>query len=300
METIDNTVSAIRETCVLVSFHGGYYGWKRRDRNAEREYASYKGVTSNAGEYRKNLFVGTDALLASAKSLITEARAAHYHITLPSPYDGESFIRNVNIMKYKTVMTQFQHKLDFINSALQNEWPTMKAAARNVLGAMYDEQDYPSVNAVIEANYIKTVFKPIPAGANVILDGVDAEIRQEIADSIDNGMSDAFKQANLAAWKRLIDIIDNAKKNLTKSVDDGGRFRTEWYDNLAKLLDVMDGLNITNDADLADFSEQAHTLLQYSPDALKQSTEKRDEIATKADKIFSDMSSIFASIGGGK
>lgn len=297
--TIDNTVSAIRETCVLVSFHGGFYGWKRRDRAAEREYATFKGVNSNAGEYRKNLFAGTDSLLASAKSLITEARASHYHLTLPSPYDGESFIRNVNISKYKAAMTHYQHKLDFVNTALQTEWPTMLEAARNVLGSLYNESDYPTVTHVIESNYITTTFKPIPSGANVILDGVDAEIRQEIADSIDNGMSEAFKQANLAAWKRLIDIIDNAKSNLTKSSGDG-RFRTEWYDNLTKLLEVMDGLNITNDADLADFSEQAHTLLTYSPDALKDSTAKRDQIAAKADKIFSDMSSIFASIGGGK
>lgn len=298
--TPDTTVSAIRETCVLVSFHGGYYNWKRRDRTAEREYAHFKGVNANAGEYRKNLFAGTDALLASAKSLITEARAAHYHLTLPSPYDGESFIRNVNIMKYKSAMTTYQHKLDFLNTALETEWPTMKAAARNVLGSMYDENDYPTFEGVKASNYLKSVFKPIPAGSNVILDGVDAEIRQEIADSIDSGMSEAFKQANLAAWQRLMDIIDNAKRNLVKSVDEGGRFRTEWYDNLAKLLDVMDGLNITNDADLADFSEQAHTLLQYSPDALKNSTERRDQIATKADKIFADMSTIFASIGGGK
>lgn len=297
--TIDNTVSAIRESCVLVSFHGGYYGWKRRDRNAEREYAQYKGVNANAGEYKKNLFAGADALLASAKSLITEARAFHYHCTLPSPYDGESFIRNLNIIKYKEGMTKFSHKLDFINSALTTEWPTMKAAARNVLGPMYNEADYPPVSTVVEANYMTTVFRPIPSGANIILDGVDEEIRKEIADSIDTKMADSYKAANLAAWKRLIDIIENAKNNLAKTPSDG-RFRTEWYDNLSNLLEVMDGLNITGDADLHDFSEQAHTLLQYSPDTLKENVTKRDEILVKADRIFSDMASIFGSIGGGK
>lgn len=296
MNDMNNTISAIRETNILVRFHGGYYNWKRRDRSAEREYAGIKGINANAGEYRKNLFAGTDALLNNAKALITEARAYHYNLTLPSPYEGENFLRNVMIQRYREGMIRFQHKLDALNTNLRIEWPTMKASAKNALGPLYNDTDYPDLDFVCASNYITTKFKPIPAGENIILDGVDAEIRNEIRAAVDNEMTTAFKAANVAAWKRLMDVIENAKSNLAKQKGDG-RFRTEWHDNLYALLDIMDGLNITQDADLADFSEQAHKLLTYSPDVLNDHPHKRDELLKVADKIHSDMSTIFASFG---
>lgn len=291
------TISAIRESCILVSFSGGYYNWKRRDRSAESEYAAHKGVASNVGEYRKNLFAGTDALLASTKALITDARAFHYSMTLPSPYEGETFLRNVAIQRYREGIVKFQHKLDTLNHSITAQWPAMVEAARTVLGPLFNASDYPTTPNVCSANYIKIIYKPIPSGENIILSGLDASVREEIRTSVDKEVNASFKAANLAAWKRLMDVIGNAKLNLQKSSPTDGRFRTEWYDNLTSLLEIMDGLNITNDADLAEFSEQAHKLIRYSPDTLRASSIARSDIAKVADKIHSDMSTIFASFG---
>lgn len=293
----DDTISAIRETSVLVSFHGGYYNWKRPDREIAAFVAQQKGVNANVGEYKKNIFAGSDALLGSMKALITEARAYHYLVTNPSPYDGEAFLMNVSIAPYKAKMIEFGHRVEQLNAQIETEWVSMQQAAQTALGPMFNPKDYPTVQQVQADNYIKTVFKPIPSGENIILSGVDAQLRQEIADSVDSGLREAYKAANLTAWKRLLDIIDNARVNLAKGKGDG-RFRTEWHDNLSQLLEVMDGLNITGDADLHDFSQKAASLLDASPDVLKTDEDRRFQMADKAEDIFRDMSTMFASIGG--
>lgn len=293
----DSTISAIRESSVLVSFHGGYYNWKRRDQKAEETVSQFHGIKGDVGQYHKNLFAGADALLSSMKALITEARAYHYLVTNPSPYDGEAFLMNITIAPYKAKMIEFGHRVEQLNAQIESEWASMQQAAKTVLGPLFNANEYPTIDRVKADNYIKTVFKPIPSGDNIILDGVDAQLRQDIADSVDNGMKEAYKAANLTAWRRLLDIIDNARVNLAKGKGDG-RFRTEWHDNLTQLLEVMDGLNITRDADLHDFSQKAASLLNFSPDALQGDTDLRGEVCSKAENIYDDMSKMFASIGG--
>jgi hypothetical protein len=293
----DDTISAIRETSVLVSFHGGYYNWKRRDQKAEQTVATAHGISGNVGQYHKNLFAGADALLASMKALVTEARAYHYLVTNPSPYDGEAFLMNVAIAPYKAKMIEFTHRQEQLNAQIETEWASMQQAAKTVLGPLFNSNEYPTIEQVKADSYIKTVCKPIPSGENIILQGVDAQLRQEIADSVDSELREAYKAANLTAWKRLLDIIDNARVNLAKGKGDG-RFRTEWHDNLSQLLEVMDGLNITGDADLHDFSQKAASLLNVSPDVLKEDEDERSNMADKAEDIFRDMSVMFSSIGG--
>lgn len=294
---MSDPISPIRETVILVSFKGGFYNWKRRDRAAEREYAASKGVKKAGGwEAHKNIFLGADNLLASTKALITEARAYHYDHTTVSPYEGEAFIKNVAIQPYREAMTAFKHRLDALNDQIEAEWPTMIQTAKVEMNGTVTDSDFPSIEAVKQQNYIENIYRPIPDGANIILDGVDAELRNEIAADVDSRIADGFRAANKEAWLRLLQVLANAKDNLTK--DTGGeagspRFRTEWHDNLAKLVDIMDGLNITNDPMLTQFTQQAEGLLQFDADTYKNNYSKRDAAGATAEQIYNDMNAYF-------
>jgi hypothetical protein len=290
---------AVRRSAVLVTFGGGYYNWKRRDRKAEQEYARSKGIQVAAYETKKNLFAGCDSLLAQIKGLVTEARAFHYDHTMPWP-GAAGIVMNRIVPKYTEGITKYQNRMEELLEALEVEWDTMRQSARKVLGPAFDSSDYPSISEVKEACYIRAKFDPVPKPSDFDeLQQVEERLKTEIKDQAQRDATDAFNHAVLTGWERLRGSIKSAKDNLGKDADAGQRFRTEWHGNLSRLLSILEGLNISGDPQLTAIGEECKDLLKYSPDALKQSQVKRDETLEVAERISSKLDGIFASFGGG-
>jgi hypothetical protein len=289
---------AIRRSAVLVTFSGGYYNWKRRDKKAEAQLRTANKHTVNAFETKKNLFAGCDGLMAQLKALITEARAFHYDHTMPWPGNA-AIVMNRLVPKYTEGITKFQNRLEELLDSLATEWQTMQVNAKTSLGPAYDPTQYPTIEEVRAACYVKAKFDPVPQPNDFdelqeVEEGIKAKIKEEAkADT-----TEAFNHAVMTGWDRLRSAITNARDNLAKDPDEGQRFRTEWHGNLTQLLAIMDGLNISNDPQLAEIAHECEGLLEFSADALKQSQHKRDQKHDEADAIVSKLEGIFAGFGG--
>ena len=291
---------AIRRSAVLVTFGGGYYNWKRRDRKAENEQAARHNIKGKAYETKKNLFTGCDHLMAQLKALITEARAFHYDHTMPWP-GAQAIIMNRLVPKYTKGIAEFQNRLEELLVSLETEWPTMLVDAKAMLGAAYDPAQYPAIEDVKAACYIKAKFDPVPQPNDFDeLQEVEQGIKDGIKLQAQQDTTDAFNTAVMTGWDRLRAAISNAKDNLAKDPDEGQRFRTEWHGNLTSLLTIMNGLNISNDQRLTDVAKECEDLIKYSADALKQSQTRRDEMLDRAEEIHSKLDGIFAGFGGAK
>jgi len=291
------TSEAMRKSAVLVTFNGGYYNWKRRDKKAEIEYLKSKGVeTRGAIESKKNLFAGCDGLLAQIKALITEARAFHYDHTMPYP-GAAGICMNRIVPVYTKGIVQNQNKLETLLESLTAEWDTMIHNAQTTLGPLFNAAEYPALSAVREACYVTAKFSPIPMPSDYDeLTQVEESLKDKLRTEVADETSEAFNKAIMVGWDRLRAAIANARENLHKT-GEKQRFRTEWFDNLTSLLGILEGLNLSNDPALTEIGEECAALLKYSPEELKQSLYKRDELADTADAIHSKLDGIFASFG---
>jgi hypothetical protein len=292
-------VDLVKERCVLVFFSAGYYNWLRRDKKAEREYADSKGIRKDAYETKKNLFVGADQLLTQVKSLVNEVRAYHYDVTLPWQHGHSAALANGLVPSYREKIAGFQNRMDQLNDAIKIEWKGMINNAKRILGPAFYSNDYPPVEKVLAANYIKAKYAPVGTGSDIrsTVD-VDEEIMEEIRDEVNADTVAAYDAAIKALWERLFEVLKVANKNLQKINSDDGRFRTEWYDNLTSLLPTLDHLNLSGDPRIAKIKQQAEKLLEYDADDLKESVNTRAAVAKEADKVFQQVSGIFATFGG--
>lgn len=284
------TSSTLRESCVLVDYHGGFYNWMKRDVKASVEYS--KSATNDPQSYQnyKNIFVGCDGALSSIKTLVNEARAYHYATTLPAPksWGTAAFISNVLVPIYRQTMTQFQQKMDTLKVHLKSEWQTMQQAAAKHLGKAHNDADYPSIDEVLAACYIEVDFRPVPSANDITHPTLSF-----IKDAVASESAVAYDKAITNLWERLLVSVENAKKNLMKlDPKTDGRFRTEWLQNLRELLPVLKGLNISGDPKFDKLADEASELLKYNEDQLKQSVHKRGELAEQAEALYRKLSAI--------
>lgn len=290
-EPNDLQQSTLRETCVLVDYHGGFAAWQKRDAGASRAYS--KSATNSEQSYTnyKNIFVGCDAVLSSIKQVINEARAFHYSITLPAPkaWGTAAFISNALVPTYRQTMTQFEIKLDSLKQHLRNEWDSMQQAAKTNLGKAYNPADYGDLEGILAKCYISVDFRPVPSGKDLSNHPTLAFIK----DAVEEETGKAYDSAITEMWGRLIESVKAARENLMK-LDTGvsSRFRTEWLSNMREMLPILKGLNITQDQKFDAFADEASQLLCYDEKTLKQSMSKREELAEKADKLFKKLAAL--------
>lgn len=290
---------AIRRSAVLVTFGGGYYNWKRRDKKAEKQQAERNGIKlPGAYETKKNLFTGCDSLLAQIKGLVTEARAFHYDHTMPWPGPA-AVIMNRLVPKYTEGIAKLQNRMEELLSSLATEWDQMHVNAKANLNVAYDPTLYPSIEEVKAACYIKAVFNPIPLPSDFDeLQQVEQGIKDRIKSDAESAMQESYNDALMSGWERLRSAVTNARDNLRKDPDKGQRFRTEWHANLTNLLAIMDGLNIDNDPRLTEIANECESLLEFSADSLKESQYQRDIKLDEAEAIVGKLNGIFAGFGG--
>jgi len=293
----DLQTSTLRESCVLVDYHGGFYNWMKRDAKASIEYSNR--VTNDDQSYQnyKNIFVGCDGVLSAIKSVINEARAFHYMATLPAPkaWGTAAFISNALVPMYRQTMTQFQLKLDTLRVHLTGEWQTMQKSAKKHLGGAYKAEDYPDIEDVLKACYIDVDFRPVPSAKDIThptLGFIKEAVEQETAIAYDKAISEL--------WARLASCVEKAKENLMKLDSKNGRFRTEWLDNLRELLPTLRALNISNNSKFEEMADHASKLLRFEVKELKQSPDKCSRLAEEAQRLFDKLSAIAPKQGDSK
>ena len=287
-ETIQQS-STLRESCVLVDYHGGFYNWLKRDAKASLEYST--SATNDSASYQnyKNIFVGCDGVLGAIKGVINEARTFHYVSTLAAPksWGTAAFISNSLVPMYRQTMRQFELKLDTLKTHLKSEWSTMQQSAKTHLGSAYNEADYPSIETVLAACYIQLDFKPVPSGKDIThptLDFIKKAVESETAVAYDKAIGEV--------WTRLLQSVEAAKKNLMKLEGGGGRFRTEWMQNLKDLLPVLRELNISHDRKFDEMADEAQKLLRFEESDLKSNAYTRQKLSEEAQRLFDKLSAI--------
>jgi hypothetical protein len=287
--------STLRDTCVLVDYHGGFANWKKRDVTASIAYSEQATNSPQSYTNYKNIFVNCDGVLASIKGVINEARAFHYTITLPAPkaWGTAAFISNALVPTYRHTMTQFQLKLDSLKTHLANEWDSMKKAAHQALGNAYNDADYGNLQEVLDGCYINVDFRPVPSAKDVTHPTLGF-----IKQAVEAETALAYDKAILDLWARLLDQVKAAKDNLAKLTPQDGRFRTEWLDNLKALLPVLRGLNISQDAKFDQLADEAGNLLRFDHTTLKGDVSARAKLAAEAERLHSKLSTIYSSKAG--
>ena len=281
----------IHSRAMLVKFSVSVWTARRFDKKVTAEVNTHHGASADAGRYNKHLLGDAESYKAVVKAS-TDARTEHYANTLAWSDEGWRMLPTANYLAYTEVVRKNRAAFEAALQDFFRDYPRLRENAKSRLNGMYNEQDYPSADAIHDKFAMSAEYSPVPASGDFRLD-LPAEQVRSIAATVDGRVQQATAEAMKDAWTRLFDCVAHIHDRLN---DPKAIFRDSLIGNAVELTDVLKRLNVTGDPGL----EQARlsverSLASLNPQRLRNSTRDRKASAQKADEILAAMRAMIPS-----
>lgn len=221
---------------------------------------------------------------ALIKQHIGKARNYLRKISLPFPIKG-------CVLVPKKLIPEIQEHLKEIewhyNSAVEDFlywYPQTVKDAKESLGELFDECDYPTQEAV--KNKFRFQWRYITIGPSVSR-VLPPSIYKEEVKKFRELMEQARSEAITALREEFVDLVSNIADKL-QNHDDGRprRLRDAAVENLKQFLDNFSSRNIFEDAQLAELVEQCREIItNTNANAIRGNTQVREEVHLQMEKI---------------
>lgn len=254
------------------------------DKHITKDVIDNHAAKEKTGRFTKKII--NKAGMKAISDVVSRARTYHVAVTLPWSGDGARILPAAKFMEYSAEMRKFKAEFEAAVSLFENEYHTLKDQARDELGTMYDENNYPHLSEIRDKFAFDTDICPIPNAndfrVNLSVEAVE-EIKKEFADREKDVLNKAVKHI----WKKMFEVVKHMHERL--STEDAV-FQKTTITNLQKIVDDLPMMNITNDQDLEAMRlEIQDKLCAYTPEEIRKDPEKRAEVSATADEIMKKM-----------
>lgn len=285
----------ITNKAMLVSLTIRAWSGAKIDKQVSEEVANANGAERDAGHYHKRL-IGKDAL-ADIKTICGEARTTHYKYTLPWSQDGARILAAAMHAKYSEEMREIRDRFDLAVKSFIQDYAYQVGIARNRLGTMFREQDYPQPSEIEDKFGWETNVFPIPSGDDFRVN-LSKDMTAAIKADIEAASHAAIKAATTSLFERVTKTIAHMAESLEEyaEVFEDGKvkkinpFRDSVVGNMEELVSLLPALNVTGDPVLTNVTNDIKDkLLKGTAQDLRQDTNLRKAVAKDARKILEDM-----------
>ena len=276
---------SISSNAVLVRLSISTWTAKKVDKDQSEKVSVATGADKKAGKYIKDTMIGSTHV-SKLNKFANKARNEYAERTLPWDDMGDRLLTTSLLLPFKSDFNgkrdEFCRRRDYICA----HYEELKETAANYLGAMYNPDEYPSVDEIYSKYDWKLTIKAVPDSGHLYLD-LPAEDMEELRASLEVENQEKTKHAMDAAWHRMHKMLVGMSEKLTETDDDKKkRFYDSFVSNPKDLCDILTHLNITNDPEL----ERARVMLERTItgadiDVIKESPAIREDMKTKVDSI---------------
>lgn len=200
--------------------------------------------------------------------LHTEARTAHYRLTLPVGDKGLRLLPVARQMEHARLMGDFESRLDALLRDFAAAYPAERAAAPARLNGLYVEAQWPATVDEVMAKF-RFVLRTLPVPD---------------AGQWNDWMAEAAEAAQENLTERLRDAVVHVAERLANP---DAIFRDSLTRNLAELLALVPDLNLRDDPKIAAIADRAKDLLAHDADTLRDDPIARADVAATAADIAS-------------
>lgn len=286
--------AALQERAMLIKVSCGSWGSRRQSSELAAELAAAHGAQRDMVSASRDLVVkGT---LRSITSLSREINVWIYRNSLPWTDDGQRLLPSVNYEQTMSQLKKLIHDREDRVNELANRWPAVKAEAKHRLGDLYNDDDYPTPEVLRAAFEVKVSILPVPSSddfrVNVGSEAERARLAQMVDDEVQAKMADIIR----SPYKRINKVVSKLveRLNVYEPANDDekakGVFRDTLVENIRDLLETLPSLNITDDPEMAQVTQDIRDqlcvadagLLRESPELRQAVKEKAEEILDKA------------------
>lgn len=276
---------SISSSAVLVKLSISTWGASMVDKTQTDRVLAQTNASGNAGRFNKNLMAGTQKV-KDLSDFAAMCRTENNRLTLPWEDRGNRLLPTSMFLDYKSKFNTLYAQFHQMRGEIAYNYDALRQTARNYLGAMYNEADYPSVDEVMSKYDWNMTFSPVPDAGHFLIDIPSSEL-EEVKQSLHRENDVRLQEATRSAWDRLHKMLEGMADKL-KETPDGKTKR--WHDtfvtNASELCSLLAHLNVSRDPKL----EQARQMLQQSingvnVDMLKVSPTAREQLKSNVDSI---------------
>lgn len=276
---------SICENAMVVNLQIGAWTGHRLDKAATDKVISDAHAHGDAARVNKHLIPKT--AMKDITSAASAVRNHFYEKTLPWKDNGDRLLTRVMYMdfvgEHAKLTDDFRHAVDRF---LRAGYPTAVEQAEFRMGKLFNADDYPSPEALRRKFYINLDIDAVVAAGDFRV-----EMDQDHIDSIKQDMEAAMEHrmavAMRSVWERLADVVSKFHERMENK---DAIFRNSLVENMREMVDLLPGLNVTNDPDITAMGDQIrHTLYGYEPDDLRANAETRFEAAEASKEIMDRM-----------
>ena len=261
------------------------HNWPARaiDRDATQQVAEENEANERYTRVSKTLL--DKEALKTINAICQDARKAHKDYTLPFNDSDYRLLPVKMYEKYTQTINDYQEMLIKARNSLISNYDQHIVAAKQLLGTLFNQDDYPPPQELAERITMEYTFMQIPDIEHLVLD-MAREEQQRLALRLQRDMELSLHRAVQDIYSRVRTATANLAERLD-SDEEGNpkRFYQKRLTDLQNIVDAIPRLNLTNDPTLEKVQQELTATLQdLSIDDLKPngktfSPEKRQDLS---------------------
>ncbi|HSG70626.1 MAG TPA: hypothetical protein VLA12_09450, partial [Planctomycetaceae bacterium] len=208
-------------------------------------------------------------------------------VSLPYPEPGIRLIRQPDIEQINQRMQEFQQDLDTAVDRLDSRFDQLKSAARNRLGDLYNEADYPvSLSGLFEMAWDFPSVEPPE-----YLQRLKPELYEQECQRVQAKFDEAIQMAEAAFTDELAKLVDHLAERLSGQEDRKPKcFRDSIITNLTEFFARFQKLNVRSNEQLDELVERASEIVRgVEPQQLRDNQALRKQVSSQLSVVQSQL-----------
>ena len=278
---------SISDRAVLVQLNISSWGTERLDKSQTERINLLNNADAKAGKVHKDLMCGT-TLAKDIDLHVGRSRLWNNQNTMPWQDRGARLLPTSLFLPYKGEMNGRETKFKTMVNRFVPNYAAAKQTAKNYLGSMYREGDYPDVDEIASKYKWTLSVSPIPSSGHFCLD-VPAEDLENVRKSCDDFVEQKVAEAMRKPWEDLHTMLTGMSGKLQEVDELNGtpkRFHETFVTNALDLCKLLNHMNITNDPQLDKARQQLELVLVGTDvDDIKENEFVRSDMKKRVDSI---------------
>lgn len=282
--TVQQAASDLRQTMGAVKLSFSWLGTQRKLSDAQtKQAADTFHAATDLVTASKRLIDTKNATYRVLTTLKSQASSYWRSMTLPYPQEGIRLIRQSDIGAFEDKMREFKDQLATAAANLQLEYETIKNAAREKLGDLYNPTDYPeTLEGVFD---IRWEYPPVDP-PNYLM-SFNPELYSQEQRRVQQRFEAAVVMAEEAFAERLQELISHLIERLTDEPDGTKKtFKASAIENFKEFYESFQHMNVRSNAQLEGLIRQANNLVAgVDVGELRKSDELRQTLTSQMAEV---------------
>ena len=282
-------MTELTNRALLVTLNISQWTARKLDRKESAAVNAKHGTIVDAARVNKSLLPLNNELDRVHK-MTSAIRNEYYQLSLPW-MEGMQIIKSEGYLSFAQRMSERKRDWQKAVERFLSTYATSVDDAKHLLGTLFDEQDYPSVDTLRSKFRMDIGFYPMPDAEDWRVDMADDQMNT-LRERLREDVTEKVSQAMQAAWQRVHDVV---KRIHTQTSNPKGKIYDSLVGSAMELCAILPSLNITNDPKLEAIRQEIEgSFARTDAEDIRNHAEVREEVADQMADILAKMGGLYA------